>query len=144
MGLFNFKKNQPILSTKRLKVQSTQDDNLLHLTKDGELPFGWIYRNKEFTDKIKSEYSYFLNLWLNSRNGSPKDRYATLKSFVMYLEDVEKLCKSKGECFEFWFYHVLTSPDYLEKRKEELKHLTTNLDQLLEKHIKKQQAKPNK
>lgn len=130
MGLFNFKKNQPVLSPKGFKAQLTQADNLEHLTKEGELPFGWIYRNKEFTDKIQNEYSYFLNMWIDSRNKSPKEKYQALKSFVLYLEDVEKLCKSKGECFEFWFYEVLTSRDYVPKRKEELKDLVANMDSL--------------
>lgn len=129
MGLFNFKKkDQPVSSIKVSRVQSPQSDDFAHLTKDGELPFGWVSRNREFTDKIQSEYSYFLNLWLNSRSGSPKDQYATLKSFVLYLEDVEKLCKSKGECFEFWFYEILTSPDYIQKRKNELNALIAIMD----------------
>ena len=98
-----------------------------HLTSDGELPFGWTYRNRDFVDKISSENTYFLNMWLESRKKSPEELYSALKSFVLFLEDVEKLCKEKGECFEFWFYNVLTSPDYLQKRKDELDTLTINL-----------------
>ena len=94
-----------------------------HLTKEGELPFGWLYRNKDFVDKINSEYSYFLNMWLDSRSKSPKEQYAALKSFVLYLEDVEKLCKSKGECFEFRFYEILASKNYIEQRKNDLEKL---------------------
>lgn len=94
---------------------------LEHLDENGELPFGWVYRNKDFVNKINAEYSRFLNVWLESRSKSPKEQYAALKSFVIYLEDVEKLCKSKGECFEFWFYEILITPDYIQKRKEELK-----------------------
>ena len=96
---------------------------LEHLDENGELPWGWHSRNKDFIEKINNEYSFFLNNWLNSRNAEPKKQYEALKSFVLYLEDVEKLCKSKGECFEFWFYEILTSKDYLQKRKDELKKL---------------------
>ena len=103
------------------------DDDLEHLTKDGELPWGWHSQNKEFTEKINAEYSFFLNLWLDSRSKSPKEQYSALKSFVTYLEDLEKLCKAKGECFEFWFYEILSSKPYIEKRKKELQELTTNL-----------------
>lgn len=157
MGLFDFiKKNigKPNLSTKEneekvnitftetvngktrtVTVHSTKDDevfptDLEHLTKDGELPWGWSYHNKAFTDKIQSEYSYFLNMWLESRNKSPKEHYQALKSFVKYMEDVEKLCKSKGECFEFWFYEILTGKRYIEKRKQELEELIANFDEL--------------
>ena len=72
---------------------------------------------------MSGEYTYFLNMWLDSRSKSPKEQYSALKSFVLYLEDAEKLCKSKGECFEWWFYNVLTSTDYISKRKQELNDL---------------------
>ena len=113
MGIFDLLKS---------KKEATPT-NFEHLTKEGELPFGWTYKNKDFIEKTNNEYSFYLNNWLNSRNDEPKKQYETLKSFIIYLEDVERLCKSKGECFEFWFYEILTTPDYIQKRKEELKKL---------------------
>jgi hypothetical protein len=149
MGLFDFlkkaggssgQKNQDkfkivftetIINGKRSKLDHVElPTDLEHLTKDGDLPFGWVSRNKEFTDKIQSEYSYLLNLWLDNRSKSPWELYGALKSFIMYLEDVEKLCKSKGECFEFWFYAIIASADYIDKRNEELKYLVENMDSL--------------
>lgn len=118
MKLFNF--------TKKNEKKETLEKPDEHL-ENGELPFGWTYRNKNFVDKISKEYSYFLNRWIDSGTNTPKERYEALKSFVLYLEDVEKLCKSKGECFEFWFYEILTAPDYLEKRKNELQELTEKM-----------------
>ncbi len=118
MGFFDFIKN---------KKETTQTD-FEHLTKEGELPFGWIYRNKAFIDPINTEYSHFLIMWIDSAKKAPKEQYAALKSFVLYLEDVEKLCKSKGECFEFWFYEILTAPGYLTERKKELEELTQTLN----------------
>lgn len=118
--------------TSTLEMHDAENDELFptdfeHLTKDGELPFGWEYRNRGFTDKIRSEYSYFLDMWINNRKGTLKDQYQALKSFVVYLEDLERLCKSKGECFEFWFYEILASRDYIEKRKKELVALTAKI-----------------
>lgn len=101
-------------------------EDLTHLTPEGELPWGWHYHNKAFIEKINNDYTYFLNMWLNSKKQEPKKQYEALKSFILYIEDVEKLCKSKGECFEFWFNEILTSPGYLEQRKEELANLTAN------------------
>jgi hypothetical protein len=121
MGLFDFKK-------KKVPVTNTVTERLDSLTPDGELPWGWITRNKEFCDKINGEYSYFLNAWLQARSKSPMEQYSALKSFVAYLEDVEKLCKSKGECFEFWFHEILTGKGYVEKRKKELEELTRKLN----------------
>ena len=128
-------------------AQIPKDDDLFptdfeHLTKDGELPWGWVTRNKEFCDKINGEYSYFLNMWLDSRSKSPMDQYSALKSFVLYLYDVEKLCKSKGECFEFWFYEILTGNGYIEKRKKELDELTANLDELQKNYTKRNDLLP--
>lgn len=105
-------------------------DDLEHLTKEGDLPWGWHNQNKDFIEKINKEYSYFLNNWLNSRYSEPKKHYEVLKSFVLYLDNIEKLCKKKGECFVFWFSEVLTSPTYLQERKEELKELEENFDNL--------------
>lgn len=109
---------------------NTFGESFDRLTHNGELPFGWVTHKKEFTNKIQGEFSYFLNTWLESRNKSPKEQYSALKSLILYLEDVEKLCKSKGECYEFWFYEVLVTKDYIEKRKDELDELTANLEEL--------------
>jgi len=123
---------------KALDAIAMPDDDLEHLTAEGDLHWGWHRQNKEFTDKINAEYTHFLNTWLNSRNKSPKEQYSALKSFVIYLEDVEKLCKYKGECFEFWFYEILTAPDYLKKRKAELQELQENLESLQATYTTKQ------
>lgn len=108
-----------------------------HLTKDGDLPFGWVYRNNGFTSKIGGEYTHFLNTWLEARNNSPKELYSALKSFVLYLDDAGELCKSKGECYELWFYEYLTSRDYIAKRKKELEELTANFDDYQKKYENK-------
>lgn len=139
MGLFDF------LNIKKTKKESNQtalpgrvsvdvdiiappDKDLEHLTKDGELPWGWHTHAKDFTDRIGSEYSYFFALWLESKNKSPLEHYSALKSFVMYLDDAEQLCKTTGECHEFWFYNCIASKEYIEKRKIELEELTANFD----------------
>ena len=113
---------------KVLQKVAQPDADQEHLTSEGELPWGWHTRNKEFTEKIKGEYTYFLNMWLDSKKKSPEEHIQALKSFIQYLQDVEQLCKSKGECFEFWYYEILSSPDYLEKRKSELLVLETKID----------------
>lgn len=137
MGLFDLFKKK--VTPQKESAKTTED--LDHLDKNGELPWGWHTHNKTFTEKINNEYSYFLNMWIDSRDKEPKKQYEALKSFVLYLEDVEKLCKAKNECFEFWFYEILTSPGYVEQRKEELNNLTSNLDSLQEIYEKTQNIK---
>lgn len=120
MGLFDFrKKKSPV-------PQRVEHGD--RLTPDGELPFGWVTKNKDFCDKINGEYSYFLNTWLDTRKKSIKEQCWALESFILYLEDLEKLCGSKGECFEFWFHKILTSENYIAMRKEELEKLQSKIN----------------
>ena len=126
-------KPQKLTPTKTLNISTERNsfnEPLDKLDADGELPWGWIAHNKEFTDKIQKEYSHFLHEWVNSRNKSPKELYSSLKSFVQYMEDVEKLCASKGECFEFWFRETFSGKGYLKTRQSELKFLEENLAKL--------------
>ena len=133
MGFLDFLKKKAPVAKQQPQAATKAEPNSFgerfdRLTPEGELPWGWHTYTKEFTDKINGEYSHFLNAWLDSRNKSPLDQYAALKSFVMYLEDVERLCRSKGECYEFWFNEILTSAGYLQKRKSELENLKTKLE----------------
>lgn len=129
MGIFDlFKKKE----TAQTKVQNTNvvfmpDGDLTHLTPEGNLPWGWHTHNKAITERINNEYTYFLNMWLDSQKQEPRKQYETLKSFILYIEDVERFCKSKDECFELWFNEILTSPGYLEQRKNDLKDIRNKL-----------------
>lgn len=156
MGLFNFFKKNPKASSvfepiakaavqeNKTVEQYMKDNHVNSLNEpldklvDGNLPWGWIAHNKEFTDKIQKEYSYFLKSWVDARTRSPNELYSALKSFVLYMEDVEKLCKSKGECFEFWFNEILTGEGYLRQRKKELDTLSVALSKVQEGYEQKQ------
>ena len=107
-----------------------QKTDLSHLDENGELPWGWIYQNREFTDKIQKEYSFFLNQWISSRN--TLNEYAALKSLILYIEDGMKLCDSFGECHVKWFNDCIADSDYLKKRKSDLEsfHLHNNGEQM--------------
>lgn len=131
MGLFDFMKKT------NAQDQAKQATNDEHLTPEGELPWGWVSRNNGLTSQIQGEYTHFLNMWLESRTKSPIEQYSALKSFVLYLEDAEKLCVSKGECFGFWFYEILTSKDCVQKLKIELEELTANFDVLQANYTKR-------
>ncbi len=119
MGLFNF--------TKKKKVQvNSFGEPLDRLTPEGELPWGWIYAHKDFTQKLESEYRQFLHAWLDSRKKSELEQYAALKSFVMYMNDVKVLCKNKGECYNCW-RDVLFTDEYLARETKELETLEAKL-----------------
>lgn len=105
---------------------------------DGDLPWGWLAHNKEFIDKIQKEYSHLLQSWVDAHTRSTKELHSALKAFVLYMEDVEKLCKSKGECFEFWFNEILTDKGYLKQRKKELETLSISLSKTQDEYEQKQ------
>lgn len=102
---------------------------LEHLDPDGGLPWGWHTANSKFTDKIRAEYNSFFRKWLGSRNANPATQYAEIKSFVLYMQDVKKLCASKGECFNYWRDELFTD-EYLEARTKEMEYIESNIDQL--------------
>ena len=143
MALFDFfkKKTSTVQSASPNSSNKTPlnsfDEPLDRLTAEGELPWGWVTHNKTFVDKIQNEYSHFLNGWLASRTQEPLRYFEALKSFVLYLEDVEHLCESKGECFVFWFNEILTSKGYLDERRKELQHLQSNFRQIEEDYKRK-------
>lgn len=118
LGLFNKKdKKQPVNE----KVNSFGEplDKLV----DGELPWGWVFANKDFVDKISTEWSVFLHRWVESRNANVAEQYGALKSLITYLEDAQKLCIQKGECFAYWFDGYIANQDYIDKRKAELEKI---------------------
>lgn len=112
---------------KNLKPEKNHTEDLQHLTESGDLPWGWIAANHEFIEKVERQNRVFLNAWVSSFNKSPRDQVNALASFVKYMEDVKKLCESKGECFSYWCNNILFTQDYIEKRTAELEKLRKQL-----------------
>lgn len=90
---------------------------------NGELPFGWIARNKAFVDDIQAKNKYFMNLWLNSRSGTKQEKIGALKSFINFLEEAKNISASKGECYLKWFQDIIADDNYINKRIAELNDL---------------------
>lgn len=122
-----------IISVPKDKYHNTFGQSLDHLDEDGELPFGWVYHNKEFTDKILFEFSHFLNSWIEVRGKDVSKEYAALKSLVLYIKDAKNLCDSKTECFSKWFSDCIADQKYLEVREADLKYIEEHFDESLEK-----------
>lgn len=137
MGLFNIFKRKP----KKYRPVVVPESQKC-LTTEGELPWGWPYANKDFMERIETEYKFFLNSWIESRKQPPRLEYAALKSFVQYMNDTKRLCKSKGECYEFWLTSCFDD-DYLNVRTAELKKMGQNLSALETAYQKKQSFEKN-
>lgn len=127
MGLFNFSKkassNVPPLKS---KMPNRSFDKLV----DGDIPPEWYFHNRDFTEELNSKNRYFLNLWINSRNKSPKEQYSGLKSFVLFLNDGKKICRSKGKCHLKYFNDYIADDAYIQKRTKELETLISNFNDL--------------
>lgn len=134
MGLLKFFKNG--VDKKNVSINLI-GERMDRLTNEGKLPYGWHYANRDFTEKIQSEYSYFFNNWIDSRMKSPKEQYAALKSFVIYMNDAKRLCQSKGECFSEWF-KVCADDNYIRSMENELNELETNFDTIQKEYERKQ------
>ena len=126
MGLFDvFKKRKQVEPAPKDKFHNSLGEDMRHLTSDGDLPWGWYTANADLTGRIETEYNYFFNAWYESRDKSPRETYAALKSFVLYMNDAKKLCHDMGECFEYWLDVCFT-----DERTDELNYLEQHLQML--------------
>ena len=116
-----------MLFFKKKKAANSMKENMEHLDKDGNLPYGWVYRHREFCDKFNDEYSYFLNAWFESKSMEPIKRYSALKSLVLWLNDARELCHAmNNECFAKWFSDIIASDEEIARWEADLDELQNN------------------
>lgn len=133
-----------VISKPKDKYHNSFGQDITHLTKDGELPWGWIYANRDFIEPIEEQYRYFQGEYINAKKQEKGIRAvrSALKSFIVYMEDVERICASKGECFVEWSKISICNPAGMEKYREDLKKIEDNLDELIEKENLIKRLKP--
>jgi SMC interacting uncharacterized protein involved in chromosome segregation len=124
------KKKKQTLAQEPNEVFNHKGESLSRLTDKGELPWGWLAHNKAFIEDVKAEYNHYLTTWLESRSKDPTTHVKAVNSFVRYLEELEKTCQEKGECFAYWFEKVLLSPGYLDSRRMERNLLHENFTKI--------------
>lgn len=138
MGLFN-------LFTKKKSEGRAQTncagEKIDRLTPDGDIPNGWVAANCDFISKAQREYSYFLNNWCDSKDKSPKEQYAALKSFVVYMNDLKRIWDSKGDCFSLYRSQALFSDDELAKYEQRLQYIKDNFENLEDEYQREQYIK---
>ena len=120
MGLLDFlglKKQQPVQPVRTNGFGEPLD----RLTPDGELPWGWIAANIQFTEKIQGEAQHFIDQWLSAEKKGALEEYAALKSYLLYLDDAKRLCESQGACFAKWFSDIIASQKQIDKWTAKLK-----------------------
>lgn len=128
MGLFGlFEKKKQSKPVKKVSKSNKPIERMDRLTPDGELPWGWVTTNKAFTDKTYKEYSRFCDAYYKSKKKGMLQEYAALKSLIIYMEDVQKLCKRKGECFAYWASYMVARPKDIAEYKAHLNALEAKL-----------------
>lgn len=119
-------------AVKYMPVEEVEED-------DDWLPFGWVYENRAFVERIRNEWSYLLDSWIEKRNAHPVETYGALKSVVLYLEDAQKLCRQMSENHAKWFDGIIANQDYIDKMKAELADLEANMDAYIKKYNDQQE-----
>lgn len=126
-GIFKKKKAAPVKETKSYTPPQNTNVNSfgepLDKLVDGDLPWGWVAANKEFIDSVQKEHGHFQNLWYEVREkGNSKEEIAALKSYLLYADDIQKMCDKKGECFSFWCkeYLVGSNKTYYQEKLTDL------------------------
>ena len=102
------------------------------IDEESGLPFGWVVHNKEFVEQVAAEEMHFLSLYTTATG--VLNRYAGLKSYVLYLKDGIKHYDEVGLYEGKYFrYYIANNIDKYEK---ELKKMKENIDTLLEEEKK--------
>ena len=87
---------------------------------DSGLPWGWLSQNKELVDTIFHEAMTFESEISHAKGDLQK--YAALKSYILYLEDgkkhYKKLGRYIGQYFDYYIYNSTAAIGYREKFRE--------------------------
>lgn len=125
------KKKRTVELMQQIHVPNELMDKLI----DGELPWGWVTHNKVFIDRTNKEFNYFRETWVDARNsGNPKAEHDALKSFLMYMDNLQRVCDQKGECFSLWCSEYLIGQDWKQRLQKNLEDLEMNMEQKLKKY----------
>ena len=127
MGLFDlFKRNKA-----ETKVSATKTEN----QEERMFPSGFFYENRHFLKEIEDNFHYFQDEYISAKKqekGIQAVRVA-LKSFIVYMEDVERICASKGEPFVNWSKLSICNEASMESYRNDLKKIEDNLEELIKK-----------
>ncbi len=96
---------------------NTLDEDLQHLSQDGELPLGWVYYFRDFISQQEKQ----IDAKWNKVYAAPsvKDKIDAYKRYFSTIESVGNTCKKAGECHYKWFCeNILESTWYNQQINE--------------------------
>ncbi len=98
MGLFKKKTTKEKIAARKTNYAGERMDRL---DKDENLPFGWVVHNQKYVDMIERDMQPFKQAILDAETDI--ERWAALKSFLLYLQDGKKHYCKYGECVGKYF-----------------------------------------
>jgi hypothetical protein len=93
----------------------------------GNLPFGWVTHNRKYVDMIENDMQPFRQAIYDAKTDIEK--YAALKSFLLYLQDGKKHYHEIGECVGKYFEDYICDSTEAEQRRKAYKELAAKLEQ---------------
>ena len=134
MGLFNKKKKVP---------QPSKPQDMHHLTKDGELPWGWLNINAPICEPFEKR---MVDIATSLGTMKVDDKITHLKKLIAAFYEYRDFCYSKDECYikyfsDMWEHcHNSRCDDfvYITRFEEELKHLEANRNTLVQEEQRKE------
>jgi hypothetical protein len=123
MGLFSRKKTtKEVIASKRVNYAGESMDRL---DASGNLPFGWVTHNQNFVNMIEADLQPFRAAIIEAKTDIEK--YAALKSFVLFLDDGKKHYYEVNECVGKYFEEYIIDSCEAEQRKKEFAKIESKL-----------------
>lgn len=107
------------------KSRNSVGERLDRLTPEGELPFGWASYNQELVQKMDSEWLSF-RLAMDRAN-DPVEKYAAIKSYLLFLEDGKKHYSEVNVCAGKFFEDYIYNAPHNATIKKQFKELEKKL-----------------
>ena len=128
---------------KAVKAIAEPDKDQTHLTKDGELPWGWLTQNTPLCEPYETK---IVDMAVASKNMKLDDKIANLKKLIALYYEYKSFCYSKNECFIKYFAdhweHCYNSRcddfEYIKPFEEELASLEANYEALIQEEQRKE------
>ena len=108
-----------------MKRTNYAGESMDKLDKNGNLPFGWVVHNQKYVDMIENDMQPFRQAILDAKTDIEK--WAALKSFLLYLQDGKKHYIEHGECVGKYFEEYICESCEAEQRKKAFMELDKKL-----------------
>ena len=119
--MFGFGKNKKQVTKETVAQKRTNScgESMDKLDKDGELPFGWVVHNKKYVDMIENDMQPFRQAINDAK--TEIEKYAALKSYLIFLEDGKKHYNEINECVGKYFIEYICESMEAEQYEKDFK-----------------------